>query len=382
MEPRVLAPFVLALVGFLPLPSRAAYEVTGSPTGTLKIEQTADDGKLSIRVTQTSYVVSDGTGFQAFSEPPNSIRIKMLPGDGDLDVDLDWILAGNLDLRLGASGAVAFIGDVNQIRGRLKIRSGDGGHLVSFEGAQHLQVGGNVTLNLGRGYDTVSDAGVGFIAEDDLLLKGVDRLAVSEMLWVLENATWKVLPGEAGELDATGYASFMNLRFKGADGRDQLVFGGGGGVPYRFVVNLKGAPDGPPQLVDLRDAGAGTLKMTAARSSAGVTLLTDADSIFEDQILLKLPGPGPNSVDLMGYFFARTLRYVGGSGVDDLEVRLVQDFSDPRGSLKAKLGAGDDHVTIQDETELVSAKIDFGPGADTFDPPAAPAYPITTKNLP
>ena len=98
-------------------PALAGYEIKGAPPGGVKVEQTSDNGKLTVRITGGDLFVEDTSGSQQLLGIPKSIKVQMAPIGGGLNIDLDDPLPGNLDIRLEDAINLDFVGSDNTIGG-------------------------------------------------------------------------------------------------------------------------------------------------------------------------------------------------------------------------------------------------------------------------
>jgi hypothetical protein len=103
------------LVLVFPVEAQSEYTISGKPPGSVTIKQTSDQGALSVRIGGGELEVSDGFGPTVLPGVPKNIKVRMLPVQGTLGIDLDMELPGNLDLQLEDTEVVNFTGSNNRV---------------------------------------------------------------------------------------------------------------------------------------------------------------------------------------------------------------------------------------------------------------------------
>ncbi len=304
--------------------------------------------------------------------PVTSLTVNMLNHSvGDLNVDLDNALAGNLTLNLGdGARALNLTGNNNSIGGDLTVTAGSDAQTVEVAVNNALSVGGNASFSLGTGIDVVDEdsndinivgnlgfSGVNFFENDGTMTVGgnvnVDNSGEAEASFFDDDATMAI----AG-----------NFTYLGGSDNDQVTLNGlvattiGGDA----FIDLGDNTSGFVQLAWLNQPATsvgGNLTVLSSGASAADEVLLVAAASYGGNINIDL-GDGANTANIVGTFGGTDVTYNGGSGVDNVMFGTTGSPAD----VLVNLGAGDDTFTLLAGASIqpTTLTVDFGGGNDTF----------------
>ncbi len=386
MHLRFVAPFAIAFVVLLPPAAEGAYEISGKPDGgTMIVKQTADDGTVTIRVTPTSYLVDDGTGFTTTSQVPTGLKITMLPSSG-LDIDLDGPLAKNADILLLGSGQVSLTGDDNSIGGNLKIRAKEGIQQVALAMNSGLDVGKNLLIDLGEGHDVLHDDGNFVHVMGSAKITGVNLFEVEGTFMVEKNLAWNVAKeDQATTLDDNERLSVAgSFKFVGGPARDRVYLDGdliGSYLGKNVKIDLKGSPVEQEVRLGPGCELLGNVNLKG-RGLDGTRLTSDPAVLFGKNLSASFTGPGTNVVSFIGTLNGKSAKYKGGDGLDDVRI----DLAAPQAKVSVKLGDDDDILGVYKPlTDIKLLTVNGGKGdgdgiINGFTPDPFP-FPFKLKNV-
>lgn len=371
----------------VPAAVHADYQIKGSPPGSVSIRQTSDQGKLSVGIGGGQLEVSDGAGPTVLPGLPRNIKVRMLPVQGDLEIDLDQTLPGNLDLQIEDTQFVNFIGSTNEIGGSLKIKGKEGAQTINISQAGSLLVAKNLTIDLGAGDDVIEDNDEAFQVQGNAKFVGVNHFEIGMAGWIGKNLLWNAKKEQLPSvLENTMTLQIGgSLKFVGGDGRDQLILNGayaGVDIGKNLIADLRDGPNAGPQIITLGNPFRceGNVKLKA-RGEDGTSLNSQAGTEFGKNLSVQFKGPGTNVVFLVGVLDGKSVKYQGGDGFDDPRIDLVA----PLAKVLIKMGAGNDMLGFyKNQTDLKSLTVDGGKGefdAVITDFLLPPPFPYKQKNV-
>jgi hypothetical protein len=308
---------------------------------TLQITQTANDGDALIENSTGVWRATDNAATFTFVAAQN-VRLIMQDdtlGQVDFAVDLEHL--GNVEIQLGNGARELFLsGALNEIGGNLDITSGTGDQTINLGPNASPIIHGNMSADLGSGYNIVLNNDNLLTVDGNLTLKKVNEFHYSLQIG---------LPGPP----VTGGDVLIDNR--GHDADEALLIPNGGGVIERdftyyggtnidrvdldsLTINRNVTIDlglgnpffGNPQLVSILGTVEGNVDVTAGDSNLG------------------------NDIDFLGAFNGNTVRYTGGNLVDSVEY----SFAGVQADVFADLGGGDDEFILNVQVNYL--EIDFG----------------------
>lgn len=323
-----------------PLEERLLLTFIGFFDGvTLDINQTADDGDVLIENTTGVWRATDNTGTFTFVAASN-IEVNLLDDTvNELELAVDMAHDGDITLNLG-NGArdVFFLGTLNEWGGDLNITGGDNTQNINLaeDPAAPLIVHGSIDINLGEGFDTVTDNDKLVTIDEHLSLTGVNDFKSALMVGLFGPP---ITPGNVS-IDTSNEEIESFIDISGTI-LGSFTFTGGEDIDHiDSTANVRGITNidiglgnpffGDPQNVDL--------------------LGTHQDNVIivaDDSIL-------GNEINLLGNFTGNIVSYTGGDLVDIVTYSFVGEQAD----VFATMGAGDDIFDLTVPVNLL--EIDFG----------------------
>ena len=251
--------------------------------------------------------------------PVTELSVNMLDFSGDnLNVNLANPLSGNLDVGLGSGNrTLNFTGSNNFIGGDLSITNGEGyfEQTVNLAVNSNLFVSGSGQIDLGFHADTVNVNGRQVIFDGPLELDRVNTLF------------------NDGTLEVNGDLDFdVSDEIESSQLIDNAIMEIAGNLNYR--------------------------------GSAVTDRISLSDTSMVGGNIDVRTGEGNNRADLMGMLGGTQVKYIGGNGID--EVQLGTTGTPAAVNIKTKFG--NDTVVLKSQAEISpnAFRIDFGGGDDTF----------------
>jgi hypothetical protein len=425
--------------------------VYSSATSTWTITQTVNNGDLTVILNAGNPVnsqmqVIEGANTVNLGNASSNLTVNMTtsagnpasPTNGNLTVQLDTAITGNLSVNLGTgSRNLNLTGASNSLAGNLTVNAGTGSDSLSLAVNARLNVGGSANITMGFGDDVLVDnataaagAGPGMTIGGNMSLYGINRFSHRGDLIVggnfTQNLTFKSTPVTLMGVISSGGNGYGLLAggptvvggsftYLGGPGVDQVYLIDGATIGKNIYVNL-GANIDPQNFFQglVLDNNhvilAGEVAMGNQPVTVGgnVTMIggmdpvssnvfaTDTATTIAGNIYLNFASEGAAGgapfaggfVNLFGNLGGSAITIIGGAFRDQVQY----DANGSQARLTAQLGAGNDTFTLGQDPAvpqdppyggLASLYIDFGPGVDTFSNFTGAAQPpMTLKNLP
>ncbi len=340
-------------------------------SATLTSTQVEDIGPITVDNNGLSNSIRFIGGGTSSLTPVTHLNINMLNGSGSsLDVDLDNAIAGNLNIGLGDGiRALNLTGSNNSIGADLTITGGSSAQTVEVAVGNALTVGGNALFNLGTGNDTVDEDGKNIAITGNLDFVGVNSFKNNGTMTVGGNLTVNSI----GETDATLFDDDSslsiagNFAFTGGSGRDTVSLDGsiGTNINGTAAIILGDNTMGGTQLASLDSAVtsiAGNLTVSSTGALSLDRFVSNAGTALGGDIDINLGG-GANDAAILGLFGGSSVKYNGGSGIDNVTYGLAGVAVDPN----IKLSTGNDTFVFNAGSSIDNLlRVDFGGGNDSF----------------
>ena len=363
-----------------------AFDFLYNPTSDIwTVTQVQDDADITIEVDGSNdLVITDGGGGPVtVGVAGGSLTINLMDNSsGDLTVELDGLLFGNVSINLGNGGD--FDGDAIRdlslttmggtgifIGGNLSITGGTGEQSVTFDDA--LGVGGSMNIDLGLGDDSVSAASATSIGSN-VSFRGVNDWDAPAAVTVGGSFSMAVnMETETNTFDASVTGATViggNLTYIGGNSDDDIFLDVGVVIGGNVNINLGNDISGGTQEVRLDNFGGaaiigGNVTIRGGTISGNDSIISDADTIVGGNIYINTNNLGDDVVTLLGTVGGRSVSVITGLG-DDV---VTYGMTGNRPRVYANLFLGDDTFILGDNVSNPSLSflyVDFGFGTDIF----------------
>lgn len=352
---------LVCLAFLLAEPAHAAFSAVFS-RDTLTLTQLSNGGDVKVtHLGGGEFQLDEGMNSGDVGTADNLVVVMLDGSTTPLEIQSDAPLAGSITLRLGAGTRAASLhGEGFELEGDLVIEAGDGLQSVEIDGPEPLLVGGDFVL---EGVNEYSSPTVPVSILGDFEISMGSEVATCEIrsFYVDVARNFTFTGSDAVDIVALGFGPVE------IGGNVTIDLGDGGGLEEQLAwLRSPGTGSGPTV--------GGKLTVSAGSSAVGDHVTIEVDSEIAKGIRLAL-GEGANAAELLGT--TSKVSYTGGSGVDFLSLGL----SAP--SIKAKLGAGNDTLSLLDTLAAEKVTVDYGDGVDTQEIEAGTDVPeLKVKNLP
>lgn len=349
----------------------AASAMFDAGTNTLTIEQTVDDGAMTVDNlgAANEFRVTDGSGTTTFQSAINVV-VKMLDNTSNvLNFALGNPHSGDVTLKLGDGARIVnFTGTSNNIGNDLLIRAGAGDQTVELAAVSNFSVDGNVRIDLGAGVDMVDEDNRNISVLGNMHLINVNAFENGGVMTVGGDVVVAAL-GETGQGVNFDNDLTMNIggnfSFYGNDGSDLVQTNQDFNLTGNFLAVL-GDGGAAPQDVNLNSTTidiTGDVRIISSNASGldQVRMSGSPPNLIGGSLSINL-GDGTNSAEIQQSVAMNTIRYVGGSGADTVNFAPVGDL----GITNIVLGGGDDVFNLDaGVTGGSRLRVDFGGGFDS-----------------
>lgn len=315
---------------------------------TLSVEQTTNGDDALVENSTGVWRAIDNDGTFTFVNATN-LRIVMKDNtQGTLNVGIEDTIPGNVQIELGSGTRdMIMVGGNNEILGNLVINAGSGPQYAGLGLNAGLFVGGDMTIDLGTGYNIIDDQGSGLTIERNVTIHRVNEFYFSMQVGLPGPP---VLGGNV-LIDNTGHDQFeatlfpaggqieKNFTYLGSTNIDRVDLGGLTVMGEVDVTLGLGNPFfGDPQLFEFIGLVEGDITVTAGNSNLG------------------------NLINLLGSFNGNIISYTGGDLVDTVNCSIAGVQAD----VFVDFNGGADTFALT--TQINYLEIDFGNNTgDWFD---------------
>ena len=377
-----------------------AFDFFYNPAGDIwTVTQVQDDGDATVTVDAITndLVIDDGAGGPVtVGVALGSLTINLMDNSsGDLTVELDEFLFGNVSINLGNGGDfdgdgvrdLTLNGASNFIGGNLRMTGGTGDQSAVISGNVALSVGGSTYIEFGLGDDSVTTDGDVSIG-GNLTLVNVNQWNSSDTVTVGGSVSMNVrLDNIFSAFDlVVGGATVIggNFTYYGGNGEDNAFLSNdviiGGSVNINLGNDVLGVDD---QEVDMSGATiGGNVTIIGGTITGFENIDTDINTVIGGNIYINTGtlGDTGDDVDLQGTIGGRSVTII--TSINDDTVSYNMTGNNPR--LFASLGLGDDDFTLGADVDLSYLYIDFGFGSDSYTTlfPGPYTFRVYLRNLP
>ena len=373
-----------------------AFDFFYNPAGDIwTVTQVQDDGDATITVDAITndLVVDDGAGGPVtVGVALGSLTVHLMDNSsGDLTVQLDEFLFGNVSIHLGNGGD--FDGDGNRnldltgisntVLGNFSVTGGTSDQVVDLSTLALLSVGGSFNMNLGLGNDAVF-ATSGVSVGGSMSLFNVNFIDIdSAGATVGGNVSIRMTDNEPSFYNISAGVSVIggNFTYTGGNSTDVVFLDGGdiiGGSVNIYVGNdILGGLQG----VALEGATiGGNLTFRGGTIDGADLVSSDVDTIIGGSIYVNTGTLGDDIVTLLGTNGGNAVSVITGLGDDVIDYGMIG----ANARLYASMSLGDDTFILGDNVTLSYLYIDFGFGSDIYTSLYVGPYPfrVYLRNLP
>ncbi len=350
----------------------AATATFDAGTNTLTIDQTVDDGAMTVDNlgAASEFRVTDGSGTTTFQSAINVV-VNMLDNTSNvLNFALGNAHSGDVTLNLGEGARVVnFTGTSNNIGNDLLVRGGAGDQTVELAAVANFSVDGNVRIDLGTGLDVVDEDNRNITVLGNMQLINVNDFENGGIMTVGGDVVVAALR-ETGQ--GTNFDNDLtmniggNFSFFGNDGSDLVQTNQDFNLTGNFLAVL-GDGGLMSQDVNLNSTSidiAGDVRIISANATGvdRVSMSGSPPNLIGGSLSINL-GDGTNSAEIQQSVAMNTIRYVGGTGMDTVNFAPAGDL----GITNIVLGGGDDVFNLDPGvTGGGRLRVDFGGGLDSF----------------
>ena len=355
---------------------------------------------LEDRTAPAVNILFDGANLTITGDPGTTLTITQNPADVTVMDDFGnygpYAVTGNITASLTnaiAARTITYDLGANTTGGSVAISTGNvlGGNTVALTGAgtiggnfsvtggngsesfdlQEATIRGSVILNLRGADDTVNVGSVNPATIDgNLTGTGVNSFELFDNSIVgghvtlnttgeIASATTYFFDGSAGNQSSVGGNVFVSTGV--VTGAGTFVFQGR--IAGNLVAGLNTAPTSNTFTIDSSADVLGSVTIRGGNSSDNVTLAAGSDVLGN---IAMIGGIGSDTLTLNGNVLGSSIIFSGGNGSDTLQVGATATMGSAR--LFGYLGNGVDTYRADVAATLFSAYIDYGAGADIFDP--------------
>lgn len=338
-------------------PAAAAFTVAASGATTI-VTQTDANALIVTRMPSGDLIVSSSGPLEAFPPSTNLVVRGFDGAPSSLFVVLDSPLPGSLTLELRGETSATLRGTAASIGNALKVQ-GDAAvqHLTFSNVDGPIAIRRTASIDLGEGADRM-DFGDGSTIGGALKLEGANDVRGSGLR--VDRSTSIDVKRDVVDTDVVLPDLVVGRSFTMLGGAGRSYLSLHGGSVGRSVKLTYG--DSVNHIYVFLDAIGGSL--TASYGSNNNIFALGQNAVVQGSVNLSMPGPGESLVEFDGTVRGKAIRYRGGAGNDEFNLRSVS----PRAMATFDLGGGDDEFTIYaDRVQLKRLTLDLGEGTDELD---------------
>ena len=343
-----------------------------SSTSTLTFDQLAagSDFEIDNDAAFGRFRVDNGSDLFA----ADNLVVNLADGTDMFDLQIERRIVDDVMINAGdGDRTINFTGTNNDINGDLHINAGTGDQIANLSVNAHLDVLGQVAVDLGEGDDTVEEDGNDVSVTGNASFTGVNNFDNNGTMNIGGNLMFDQ-SGESTSSVITNTETLMvggNFHYTGGDQFDDVFLNGTATTIGGYaMINLGDGLDAFQEVNFANASGTttigGDLMITSTNSTNGDVVVMEDDTAVGGHISIDLGG-GDNDATILGVLSATSplVSYMGGDGVDT----VIVGTTGSEASFDFVFGDGDDSLQLNAGTAVSpnTLTIDFGGGTNTFD---------------